>query len=164
MNRLSIASVVVVATALACGGSDDATDEALPDGSDAPAALEDSVAPGDAADSSRAAASDTGLAADPFTGFELDADPANAVERRMALLLRNHDARTAVVYADGGAGEVLLDSVPPGSDIRVDIVSRAAAIALRSVAPDGELLRATEVAPGPDTIVEVIVGPGPAAP
>lgn len=167
MNRLSVVSVLVLVTVLACGGSDEATDEVRPDGSaaaDAPAALEDSVALGEAADSSRAGAPDTELDADPFTGFELDADPANAVERRIALLLRNHDARTAVVYADGGAGEVLLDSVPPGSEIRVDIVSRAATIALRSVAPDGELLRATEVSPGPDTIVDVIVGSSPAAP
>lgn len=158
--------MLILVTALACGGVDDATDEAPPDGGDA-AALEDSLAPAaaaDAADSGRAAAPDTGLAADPFTGFELDADPANAEERRIALLLRNHDARLAVVYADGGAGEVLLDSVPPGSDIRVDILSRAATIALRSVTPDGELLRATQVAPGPDTVVDVIVGPAPAAP
>ncbi len=163
MNRFAAVSVLVLATAVACGGADDATDDPLPDAADA-TALEDGVAAGIAADSGRETQPDTGLAADPFTGFELDADPATAVERRVALLLRNHDARTAVVYADGGAGEVLLDSVPPGSDIRVDILSRAATIALRSVAPDGELLRETEVSPGPDTIVDVIVGPAPAAP
>lgn len=155
--------MLVLATALACGEADDAAHDPPPDGADA-AALEDSVAPGGAADSGRAGVPDTGLSPDPFPGFELDADPANAVERRIALLLRNHAARTAVVYADGGAGEVLLDSVPPGSDVRVDILSRAATIALRSVAPDGELLRETEVSPGPDTVVDVIVGPAPAAP
>lgn len=163
MNRLAAVSVLVLVTVLACAGADDATDDPPPDDA-AAAALEDSVAPGSAADSSREAPPDTGLAADPFTGFELDAAPANGVERRIELLLRNHDARLAVVYADGGAGEVLLDSVPPGSDVRVDILSRAATIALRSVAPDGELLRETEVSPGPDTIVDVIVGPAPAAP
>lgn len=162
MNRLSAVSVLVLATVLACAGADDATDEAPPDPA-AAAALEDSVAPG-AADSSRAGAPDTELAEDPFTGFELDADPATAVERRIALLLRNHNTRLAVVYADGGAGEVLLDSVPPGSDVRVDILTRAATVALRSVSPDGELLRETQVSPGPDTIVDVIVGPAPAAP
>lgn len=162
MNRLSAVSVLVLVTALACGGSDAATDDPAPDGADT-AVLEDSVAPV-GADSSRAGAPDTGLSADPFPGFELDANPAEAVERRVALLLRNHAARTAIVYADGGAGEVLLDSVPPGSDVRVDILSRAATIALRSVAPDGELLRETEVSPGPDTVVDVIVGPAPAAP
>lgn len=163
MNRFSAVSVLILATALACGGADDATDDPPPDGADA-AALNDSAAHGSVADSNLAGAPDTGSVADPFTGFELEADPAAAVERRIALLLRNHDARTAVVYADGGAGEVLLDSVPPGSDIRVDILSRAATIALRSVAPDGEVLRETEVSPGPDTIVDVIVGPAPAAP
>lgn len=163
MNRFSAVSVLVLATALACGGADDTTDDAPPDGTDA-AAVEDSVVPDGSADSSRAAPADTGLAADPFTGFELDTDSPNAVERRIALLLRNHDARMAVVYADGGAGEVLLDSVPPGTDVRVDILSRATTIALRSVAPDGEVLRETEVSPGPDTIVDVIVGPAPTAP
>lgn len=163
MNRLSAVYVLVLASALACGGAEDAADESPPDAGDA-AAFEDTAPPGAAADTSPAAAPEPGSAADPFTGFELDADPANAVERRIALLLRNHDARLAVVYADGGAGEVLLDSVPPGSEARVDIVSRAATIALRSVAPDGELLRETEVSPGPDTIVDVIVGPAPRAP
>ena len=163
MNRFSAVSVLVLATAVACGGADDATEDPSPDAADAPA-LEDSVAPGSATDSVRAAAPDTGLSADPFKGFELDADPATADERRIALLLRNRDARTAVVYADGGAGEVLLDSVPPGSDVRVDILSRAATIALRSVTPDGALLRETVVSPGPDTIVDVIVGPAPAVP
>lgn len=163
MNRLSAVSVLVLASILACGESDDPTDEVQPDAAVA-AAPEDSVASGSVADSMLAGAPDTGLAAAPFTGFELEADAADAVERRIALLLRNHDARMALVYADGGAGEVLLDSVPPGSDVRVDILSRAATIALRSVAPDGELLRETEVSPGPDTIVDVIVGPAPAAP
>lgn len=155
--------MLVLVSALACGGADDTTDEVSPDGADA-AAVADSVVPDVGADSSRPAPPDTGLAADPFTGFELDADSPTAVERRIALLLRNHDARMAVVYADGGAGEVLLDSVPPGTDIRVDILSRAATIALRSVAPDGEVLRETEVSPGPDTIVDVIVGPAATAP
>lgn len=163
MNRLAAVSLLVLVSALACGGADDTTDEGPPDGTDA-AAVEDSAVPEGSADSSRTAPPDTGHAADPFTGFELDTDSPNVVERRIALLLRNHDARMAVVYADGGAGEVLLDSVPPGSEIRVDILSRAATIALRSVAPDGEVLRETEVSPGPDTIVDVIVGPAPTAP
>lgn len=139
----------------ACGGPDDAADDA---------AVEDTVAPDEIGDSI-AATPDTGSTDDPFTGFELEADPTlNAAERRIALLLRNHDARTAIVYADGGAGEVLLDSVPPGAETRVDILSRAGTIALRSVTPEGEVLRNTEVSPGPDTIVDVIVGPPPRAP
>jgi hypothetical protein len=144
---------------MACGGSDDSADDTPPEG----ATLEDTVARDTAGDSIAAADPDAGSADDPFTGFQLDADPVNHVERRIALLLRNHDARTAIVYADGGAGEVLLDSVPPGSDIRVDILSRAGTIALRSVTPEGDLLRATEVSPGADTVVGVIVGP-PSAP
>ena len=145
---------------MACGGSDGAANDTSPED----ATLEDAAARDSATDSAAAVRPDAGSGDHPFTGFQLDADPVNAVERRIALLLRNHDVRTAIVYADGGAGEVLLDSVPPGSDIRVDILSRAGTIALRSVSPEGDLLRATEVYPGPDTIVDVIVGPTPAAP
>ena len=150
--------LVAALAAAACGGSGDAVDDGARPGG---AMLDDSVETETVVDSS-AAPRDTGSADDPFRGFELDADPAaNAVERRIALLLRNQAARTAIVYADGGAGEVVLDSVPPGAETRVDVLSRAATITLRSVTPEGELLRATEVSPGPDTIVDVIVGPPP---
>lgn len=155
-----ITAVVLAAVAAsACGGADHEADDVRPND----AVVEDSVA-SDSASDTAPATRDTGSADDPFTGFQLDADAANAVERRSALLLRNHDARMAIVYADGGAGEVLLDSVPPGSESRIDILSRASTIALRSVTPDGELLRETEVSPGLDTIVAVIVGSLPAAP
>ena len=159
MFRVLIVLILAPGLAVtACGASDDAGDVPLEG-----AALEDTVAR-DGAPDSAATSPDADSADDPFTGFQLDADPVNDVERRIALLLRNHDARTAIVYADGGAGEVLLDSVPPGSDVRVDILSRAGTIALRSVTPEGELLRATEVFPGSDTIVDVIVGLPPSAP
>lgn len=154
-----IAAIVVAGLAAsACGGADDEGNDARSDA----AVVEDRVAPDSAADPVPATR-DTGSADDPFTGFQLDADAANTLERRLALLLRNHDDRMAIVYADGGAGEVLLDSVPPGSEIRIDILSRASTIALRSVTPDGELLREAEVSPGPDTVVAVIVGSSPAA-
>lgn len=164
MNRLSKVSVLFLVGALgasACGGSGDVENDGARSESEM---LEDSLAHDSVADSAAAGSRDT-TADDPFTGFELDAGPAvTADRRRIALLLRNQDARTAIVYADGGAGEVLLDSVAPGADSRVDILSRAATIALRSVTPEGDLLRSTEVSPGPDTIVAVIIGPAAATP
>lgn len=162
MNRwlrvpgLVLLPIAAAVAASACGGSGDAADEhARPNG----AMLEDSVRADSAADDADDAAA-LGTGNDPFMGFELDAESAaNDVERRIALLLRNQGSRTAIVYADGGAGELLLDSVPPGADARVDILSRAATIVLRSVSPEGGLLRTTRLHPGPDTIVDVIVGP-----
>ena len=141
-------------TAASCGGAGDRPGEGEPAELDA-----DSVAA--RVDSATAEADAPGQwsADDPFAGFELEAGPeAGAVDRRIALLLRNQADRLAVVYADGGAGEVLLDSVPAGSDSRVDILSRASTITLRSLSAEGELLREAEVTPAPDTQIEVIVG------
>jgi hypothetical protein len=167
VRRLPTATVLFLAAGLAaaCGGSEDPADSsrarAADGGGDAAVESTGGIAP----DTAAVVVPDTDSAADPFAGFELDSGPAaNPVDRRISLLLRNHDARTAIVYADAGAGEVLLDSVAPGSEARVDILSRAGTIELRSVTPEGELLRATEVSPGPDTIVDVIVGPAPSAP
>lgn len=166
MKRLSAAGVICFAVvhAAACGGSGDRVDRTGGAADTVAETVSDSVPGLNTADSATAAP-DTAAGADPFRGFDLDTGPAtNAVERRVALLLRNYDARTAIVYADGGAGEVLLDSVPPGAESRIDLLSRAGAIALRSVTPEGELLHAGEVSPGSDTVVDVIVGPAPSAP
>lgn len=152
-----LVALLLVAGALAaasCGDTGDRPGEGDSAGLDA-----DSVAA--RVDSATAGADGSGQwsADDPFAGFELEAGPeAGAVDRRIALLLRNHSDRLAVVYADGGAGEVLLDSVPAGSDSRVDIVSRASMITLRSLSGEGDLLRVAEVTPAPDTVIEVMVG------
>jgi len=152
-------SVAACLAAAACGRAGDRADGTHPD-SEAGAPGADSAAHGAGpVDSMAPEAAAPGGAADPFAGFELDAGPgADAADRRIALLLRNHNAGMAIVYADGGAGEVLLDSVAAGSAVRIDILSRASMIALRSVTEDGALLRATEVSPGLDTIIEVVVG------
>lgn len=96
---------------------------------------------------------------DPFAGFELSADPQVSAElRRLSLLLRNDGPSVVVVHADGGAEEVLLDSVPAESRHRVDLLTRAPVVTLRAEAPGGRTLSTAEIAVGPDSIVEVRVG------
>jgi hypothetical protein len=63
----------------------------------------------------------------------------------------------AIVRASGGADEVLLDTVPPTATHRVDVLTRAASVTLRSLGEDGRTLRTIDVAAGPDTVVEVRV-------
>ena len=97
--------------------------------------------------------------ADPFAGFELSADPQVSAElRRLSLLLRNDGPSVVIVHADGGAEEVLLDTVPAASRHRVDLLTRAPVVTLRTEAPGGRTLSTAEVAVGPDSIVEVRVG------
>ena len=119
------------------------------------------AAPDSAGDTTTAeapAAGDT-APADPFAGFELSADPQVSAElRRLSLFLRNDGSSVVVVHADGGAEEVLLDSVPPESRHRVDLLTRASVVTLRTEAPGGRKLSTAEIAVGPDSIVEVRVG------
>lgn len=152
--------VAVVLLVAACGGSSEAERSAPP--ANSPVAVDsgavtDSV--GSASSAEETGEGTTPAAADPFTGFELDAGPSVSEDlRRLSLMLRNDAPTMAIVHADGGAGEVLLDSVPPGSRQRVDVLTRAPVVTLRATTLAGHALRATEVAVGPDTIVEVLVG------
>jgi hypothetical protein len=119
------------------------------------------VAQDSAGDTTTAVAPEAGetVPPDPFTGFELSADPQVSAElRRLSLLLRNDGPSVVVVHADGGAEEVLLDSVPAESRHRVDLLTRAPVVTLRTEAPGGRTLSTAEVAVGPDSIVEVRVG------
>jgi len=119
------------------------------------------VARDSAGDTTIAAAPPVGdtAPADPFAGFELSADPQVSTElRRLSLLLRNDGPSVVVVHADGGAEEILLDSVPAESLHRVDLLTRAPVVTLRAEAPGGRTLSTAEVAVGPDSIVEVRVG------
>lgn len=137
--------------AAGCGGGEEAGTAAAADsGMIDSAAVVDSVAASTSADSA---------APDPFTGFELDAGPqVSADPKRLSLLLRNDAPSVAIVHADGGADEVLLDSVPAGSGRRIDLLTRAPVVTLRAETPDGRALRTVEVAVGVDTVVEVLVG------
>lgn len=97
-------------------------------------------------------------APDPFAGFQLESGPgASAEPRRLALSLRNDGPVPAIVRASGGADEVLLDTVPPGASHRVDLLTRAPSVTLRSLAADGRTLRTGDIVLGPDSIIEVRV-------
>ena len=112
-----------------------------------------------------ATAGTTEAADDPFAAFDIPSGgEATAERRRVSLLLRNPTEALALVYADGGAGEVFLDSVPGGEDRRVNLQTRAGVVTLRSEGPDGAPLRRTEVTPGLPTVHEVIVADTPRAP
>lgn len=105
-----------------------------------------------------AAASDS-TTPDPFAGFPLEAGPeVSADPRRLRLLLRNDAGLMAIVRADGGAGEVVLDSVPPASRRRVDLLTRAPTVTLRVQTSEGRALRTVEVVVGTDSLTEVLVG------
>lgn len=134
----------------------DANGSATPVDSTAVTAAQDSV--GDTAIARARAAGDT-ASTDPFAGFELSADPQISADlRRLSLLLRNDGPSVVVVLADGGTEEVLLDSIPAESRHRVDLLTRAPVVTLRSEAPGGRTLSTAEIAVGPDSVVEVRVG------
>lgn len=95
---------------------------------------------------------------DPLFGFDLDAPAANTSEQhRLALRLRNDGEEDALVFADAGAGEVLVDSVAAGSWSRVDILTRASRVVLRSATPAGRSLRHIEIETELDMLREVVV-------
>lgn len=157
---LGLAAGLAMLALSACGPGEEPVQDAAPEETaDTAAAGVDSA--GLATDSGAAdpATEDSGGGGEPFFGFRLDAEPEAATEsRRLALRLVNPGERLAVVYADGGAGEVLLDSVPAASESRIDVLTRAPRVGLRSVASDGAPLRSTEIEVGPDTVRSVLVG------
>lgn len=95
---------------------------------------------------------------DPLFGFDLDAPAAGTSEQhRLALRLRNDGEEDALVFADAGAGEVLVDSVAAGSWTRVDILTRASRVVLRSATPAGRNLRRIEIETELDMLREVVI-------
>lgn len=95
---------------------------------------------------------------DPLFGFDLDAPAAGTSEQhRLALRLRNDGEEDALVFADGGSGEVLIDSVAAGSWTRVDVLTRASRIILRSATPTGRSLRRIEIETDLDMLREVVI-------
>jgi len=95
---------------------------------------------------------------DPFSGFDLGDTVAAATEQQEVFLrLRNSGSEDALVFADGGAGEVQVDSIGAGGWTRVELVTRAPTVILRSTDLHGRLLRRVEITVGADTVREVIV-------
>lgn len=100
----------------------------------------------------------------PFRGFDIDRSAESRIERTVALRLRNDGSEDAVVYADAGAGEVLLDTVAAGRWSRVDLVSFGSIVTLRSARASGESTHQLDLAAVPDSIIEVNVGEPSATP
>jgi hypothetical protein len=165
MNR-GVAASAAVSLLLLVGGCGGGGSEAAPER--APGADSLAMAPSD--DSATAAATvpadpaaagvDAGLADDPFRGFEVPGENGTGEMRHYRLRLRNDGTALAIVSADGGAGEVLVDTVPAGSWRPVEIDSRARVVRLRSVSPSGEVLRETELGLPGDTAIDVDIGGG----
>ena len=143
----------------ACGGGGDSGD---PSESTAAAARDTTAATLDTAAMSDSTMADSIAAAhggDPFHGFDLDSVADARSEAKVArLLLRNDSQDDAVVYGTGGAGEVLLDTVPAESERRVDVTTRAVRLGVRSETVTGEDLRQDEVTVGVDSVLDVSVG------
>ncbi|TFG64050.1 MAG: hypothetical protein E4H28_05665 [Gemmatimonadales bacterium] len=78
--------------------------------------------------------------------------------REVALRLRNDGSEDALVYADGGAGEVRIDSVAAGGWTRIALETRAPILTLHSTDLGGRLLRRVEITVGVDSVREVIIG------
>lgn len=95
-------------------------------------------------------------AEDPFYGFDIDrVGSEDREEKLVALRLRNDGTEDAVVFADAGAGEVLLDSVEAGAWSRVDLVTRGPAVALRSARPSGQTIQHLDLAVVRDSVIEI---------
>lgn len=162
-SRFTIAAGLVLLAGCGGGGERPAEQAETSSAVDSPEVAVDGAAA--AAGTTGADETPAGASSDPFAGFELAAGETASIEpRRIALRLVNPDDGTAIVFADGGAGEVLLDSVAARSEARVDVLTRAPVVTLRSVGPSGRELRATEVTVGPDTVVAVGVGVGSRGP
>lgn len=139
-------------------GGDDASENAAGRDSTALAEAAGDSVPTDHGDSATSAAPRASTE-DPFRGFDLPSENGTGEMRRYRLRLRNDGDSLAIVFADGGAGEVLLDTVPAGSWRPVEVDSRARLVRLRSVTPGGSPLRSTELGAPADTAIDLAVGP-----
>jgi len=94
----------------------------------------------------------------PFAGFDLDETVATTTEQQeVALRLRNDGVDDVLVFADGGAGEVRIDSVTGGAWTRVDLLTRAPVVTVRSTDLTGRDIQRVEITVGIDTVREVLV-------
>ena len=94
----------------------------------------------------------------PFSGFDLDETVATTTEQREVLLrLRNDGVDDVLVFADGGAGEVRIDSVTGGAWTRVNLLTRAPVVTVRSTDLTGRDIQRVEITVGIDTVREVLV-------
>jgi len=94
----------------------------------------------------------------PFSGFDLDKTVATTTDQqKVPLRLRNNGVDDVLVFADGGAGEVKIDSVTAGAWTRVDLLTRAPVVTVRSTDLTGRDLQRVEITVGIDTVREVLV-------
>lgn len=147
--------VLLGAGLVACDRGEAGIEAAHDTAAAADSALEDE--PASRAEAERSPASvDEG---DPFAGFSVDAGPgAPGPERRLPLRLLNHSDAPAIVYADGGAGEVVLDTIEPGVEARIDVLTRSPALTLRSLAPGGREMETARVEAPLDSVLDIVVG------
>ena len=150
ITRVAVVSAFLV---LACGE----TDQPSP-----PEHVADTVSAQIRAAAPAAGASDP---TDPFFGFDLGQPVATTtIQRAFRLRLRNDGDEDVLVFADGGAGEVRIDSVTAGQWTEVELVTRAPLVVVRSATPAGRNLRRLEIDPVADTVREVVVHGPPAVP
>jgi hypothetical protein len=130
--------LVLLIAATACGRSDRGGPDAARDStarSQGPEA--GAIAGGTAADSAGAADrtdDGAGSAGEPWAPLAVPAAPA--LDTFQLLLVNRHSVPLAI-YADGGAGEVLLATVDPADSARVNMAIAADSVTLRAVGPDG---------------------------
>ena len=128
-RKLSIfAAVVELGLMLSAAGCEPASDEAAP-GQEASAG--DSPAVG-------APAPDTSAYAEADEGWRPLAVPEPGRADTYPLIVRNPHGVPLVVFADGGAGEVLLDTIAGRDSSRVRLLIAADSVTLRAVGPGGE--------------------------
>lgn len=142
--------VALCGCAAACGGG-----APPPEDPERPAGAE-ALAPSEEAEEASAAAGTPGPAAGPLP--ILPADTLHPL-RSYALLLVNGGPGPAVVYADAGAGRVLLDTVAGADSVRVNVRVRATRLRLEAADRWGEPLGAGAVELVADSVARWSVPP-----
>lgn len=79
--------------------------------------------------------------------------PVETLElRTYPLRLVNRMEQPALVYADAGAGRVLLDTIGPLDSVRINVEVRAREVTLQATGLTGRPLIAATIAPAPDSV------------
>jgi hypothetical protein len=96
----------------------------------------------------------------PFENFDLpDDDESSLPIVRHRLRIENGTGRRIVVAATAGAAPVVLDSLDPGDDIRVDLEAPADGLALNWNAIDGNSSGVRPIRVRADSVQVVRIGP-----
>ena len=136
-------ATLIAATVLAIIGfsaaCESAADRPLPAVSES-AVSESDAAGGNAVAGDAMARDDAAVTRDSFAdggGWRPMSVPATTEPDTYPLVIFNPHPVTLIVFADGGAGEVLLDTVDAGDSARVRLLIGADSVTLRAVSPDG---------------------------